>query len=184
MQQGMASALETLCGQAYGAQQYKIFGTQTYTAIFSLLIVCLPLSILWINMGKLLIFIGQDPLISHEAGKFTTWLVPVLFAYAILQPLVWYFQMQTLVLPVLISSCATLAFHIPLCWVFVFKSGLDNLGGALAIDISIWLNVTFLVLYMRYSSSCAKTRVPISMDVLRGVREFFSFAIPSVIMLW
>ena len=77
---GMASALETLCGQAYGAQQYQKLGTQTYTAIFSLIIVCLPLSITWIYMGKILIFIGQDPLISQEAGKFTMWLVPVLFA--------------------------------------------------------------------------------------------------------
>ncbi|KAF5940354.1 hypothetical protein HYC85_021521 [Camellia sinensis] len=161
---GMACALETLCGQAYGAQQYQKLGTQTYTAILSLVIFCLPLSILWIFMGKILIFIGQDPLISQEAGKFITWLVPALFAYAILQPLVRYFQMQSLTLPMLISSCATLAFHIPLCWVLVFKSGLDNLGGALAIDISIWLNVIFLVLYMKYSSSCEKTRVPISME--------------------
>ncbi|KAI8527766.1 hypothetical protein RHMOL_Rhmol12G0100100 [Rhododendron molle] len=180
---GMACALETLCGQAYGAQQYQKIGTQTYTAIFSLIIVCLPLSILWMNMGKVLILMGQDPLISHEAGKFTKWLVPSIFAYAILQPLVRYFQMQSLTLPMLISSCATLAFHIPLCWVLVFKSGLDNLGGALAIDISIWLNVIFLVLYMRYSSACARTRAPISMDVLRGVGEFFSFAIPSAVML-
>ncbi|KAL7171063.1 hypothetical protein ACSBR2_035846 [Camellia fascicularis] len=180
---GMACALETLCGQAYGAQQYQKLGTQTYTAIFSLVIFCLPLSILWIFMGKILIFIGQDPLISYEAGKFITWLVPALFAYAILQPLVRYFQMQSLTLPMLISSCAALAFHIPLCWVLVFKSGLDNLGGALAIDISIWLNVIFLVLYMKYSSSCEKTRVPISMEVLRGVGEFFSFAIPSAVMI-
>ncbi|XP_028117581.1 protein DETOXIFICATION 12-like, partial [Camellia sinensis] len=180
---GMACALETLCGQAYGAQQYQKLGTQTYTAIFSLVIFCLPLSILWIFMGKILIFIGQDPLISHEVGKFITWLVPALFAYAILQPLVRYFQMQSLTLPMLISSCVTLAFLIPLYWVLVFKSGLDNLGGALAIDISIWLNVIFLVLYMKYSSSCEKTRVPISMEVLRGVGEFFSFAIPSAVMI-
>nr|AHI48501.1 multidrug and toxic extrusion transporter [Vaccinium corymbosum] len=180
---GMACALETLCGQAYGAQQYRKIGTQTYTAIFSLIIVCLPLSILWMNMGKVLSFIGLDPLISHEAGKFTKWLVPSLFAYAILQPLVPYFQMQSLTLPMLISSCITLAFHVPLCWVLVFKSGLDNLGGALAVDISIWLNVIFLVLYMRYSSTCAKTRAPISMDVLRGVGEFFSFAVPSTVMI-
>ncbi|PSR87771.1 Protein DETOXIFICATION like [Actinidia chinensis var. chinensis] len=180
---GMSCALETLCGQAYGAQQYHKLGTQTYTAIFSLLIVCIPLSILWIFMGKILIFIGQDPLISHEAGKFMTWLVPALFAYAILQPLVRYFQMQSLTLPMLISSCVTLALHIPLCWVLVFKSGLVNLGGALAIDISIWLNVIFLMLYMNYSSSCEKTRAPISMEVLRGVGEFFSFAIPSAVMI-
>ncbi|CAL5350267.1 unnamed protein product [Camellia sinensis] len=179
----MACALETLCGQAYGAQQYQKLGTQTYTVIFSLVIFCLPLSIFWIFMGKILIFIGQDPLISHEAGKFITWLVPALFAYVILQPPFRYFQMQSLIFPMLISSCATVAFHIPLCWVLVFKSGLDNLGGALAIDISIWLNVIFLVSYIKYSFSCETTRVPISMEVLWGVGEFFKLVIPSAVMI-
>ncbi|CAK9151296.1 unnamed protein product [Ilex paraguariensis] len=180
---GMASALETLCGQAYGAQQYKKLGTQTYTAIFSLIIVCIPLSILWIYMGEILIFIGQDPSISHEAGKFTMFLVPALFAYATLQPLVRYFQMQSMVVPMLVFSCATLCIHIPLSWVLVFKSGLGNLGAAVAIDISLWLNVIIAGLYMKYSSTCENTRVPISMDVFQGIGEFFRFAIPSAIMI-
>lgn len=181
---GMASALETLCGQAYGAQQYKELGTRTYTAIFSLTLVCIPLSVIWINMAKILVFIGQDPTISHEAGKFTMWLVPALFAYAALQPLVRYFQTQSLIMPMFISSCVTLLLHIPLSWVLVFKSGLNNVGGALAMCISNWLNVIFLVLYMKFSSACAKTRVPISMELFHGIKEFFRFAIPSAIMIW
>ncbi|CAL5396656.1 unnamed protein product [Camellia sinensis] len=180
---GMASALETLCGQAYGAQQYQKLGTQTQTAILCLIIVCIPFSLIWIYMGKILILIGQDPSISHEAGKFTTWLIPSLFAYAIIQPLTRYFQMQSLTIPMLISSCATVVFHIPLCWVLVFKSGLDNLGGSLAIGISSWLNVTFLILYMNYSSACAKTRVPVSIELFRGVGEFFSFVVPFAVMI-
>ncbi|XP_057478008.1 protein DETOXIFICATION 12-like [Actinidia eriantha] len=36
---------------------------------------------------------------------------------------------------------------------------------------------------MNYSSSCEKTRAPIFMEVLRGVGEFFSFAIPSAVMI-
>lgn len=56
----MASALETLCGQAYGAGQYQKLGIQTYTAILCLAIVCVPLSVLWINMGYILSFTGQD----------------------------------------------------------------------------------------------------------------------------
>ncbi|GMY18481.1 protein DETOXIFICATION 12-like [Fagus crenata] len=180
---GMASALETLCGQAYGAQQYGKIGIQTYTAIFSLNMVCLPLSLIWIYMGNLLSFIGQDPLISHEAGKFTMWLIPALFAYATLQPLVRYFQTQSLVKPMLISSCVVLCFHIPLCWVLVFKFGLENLGAAVAIGISYWLNVILLGLYMTYSSTCKKTLVPISMEIFQGIGEFFHFAIPSTIMI-
>ncbi|XP_050273404.1 protein DETOXIFICATION 12-like isoform X13 [Quercus robur] len=179
----MASALETLCGQAYGAQQYQKIGIQTYTAIFSLNLVCLPLCLLWMNMGKLLSLIGQDPLISHEAGKFTMWLVPALFAYATLQPLVRYLQTQSIVKPMLISSFVILCFHIPLCWVLVFKSGLGNLGAALAMGISYWLNVILLGLYVKYSSACKKTLVPISKEMFQGIGEFFRFAIPSAIMI-
>ncbi|XVE84900.1 hypothetical protein DITRI_Ditri17bG0048700 [Diplodiscus trichospermus] len=180
---GMACALETLCGQAYGAQQYRKLGIHTYTAIFCLILVCIPLSLLWIYMGRLLVFIGQDPLISHEAGKFIRWLIPALFAYATFQPLVRYFQTQSLITPMLICSSASLLFHIPLCWALVFKSGLENIGGALAISISNWLNVIFLALYMWYSPTCTKTRAPITMELFQGIREFFRFAIPSAVMV-
>ncbi|KAI3453084.1 hypothetical protein Pfo_009747 [Paulownia fortunei] len=179
---GMASALETLSGQAYGAQQYEKLGTQTYTAIFSLYIICIPLSFLWIYMGNLLRFVGQDPQISHEAGKFTMWLVPALFGYATLQPLIQYYQVQSLILPMLITSCITLCFHTIVCWMLVFKSGLENLGAAVAMGLSIWLNVIILSLYMKYSCTCAKTRAP-SIKIFEGLREFFHFAIPSAVMI-
>ena len=67
---GMSCALETQCGQAYGAKQYKKFGVHIYTAIISLIIACVLLSLLWLYLGKLLSLLGQDPLISQEAGKF------------------------------------------------------------------------------------------------------------------
>lgn len=180
---GMASALETLCGQAYGAQQYRQIGTQTYTAIFCLFLVCFPLSFLWIYMGKLLVLIGQDPQISHEVGKFIIWLLPALFAYAAMQPLIRYFQSQSLIIPMFLSSCAALCLHIPICWGLVYKSGLRNLGGALAIGISNWLNVTFLAIYMKFSTACAESRAPISMGLFQGIGEFFHFAIPSAVMI-
>ncbi|XP_073146293.1 protein DETOXIFICATION 12-like [Henckelia pumila] len=180
---GMACALETLGGQAYGAHQYEKLGTQTYTAICSLIIVCIPLSILWIYMGNILLFFGQDPQISHEAGKFITCLIPALFGYATLQPMVRYYQMQSLIFPMLISSCITLCFHIPVCWALVYKSSLENLGAAVAMGISEWLNVLMLGLYMKYSSVCAKTRAQISMKIFDGMKEFFRFAIPSAVMV-
>ncbi|KAD4983072.1 hypothetical protein E3N88_19743 [Mikania micrantha] len=180
---GLASALETLCGQAYGAQQYKKFGTQTYTAIFSLLIVCIPLSVLWKYMENILVLMGQSPSISHEAGKFITWLIPSLFAYATFQPFIRYFQMQSMLLAMLISSTVALCLHIPLCWFLVYKTELKNIGAAIAIDITMWLNVIFLFLYMICSSSCEKTRAPISIEVLHGIKQFFSYAIPSAVMV-
>ncbi|XP_076897008.1 protein DETOXIFICATION 12-like [Bidens hawaiensis] len=180
---GMSSALETLCGQAYGAQQYKKVGVLTYTAMFSLLIVCIPLAIFWRYTGSLLLLIGQDPSISHEAGKFITWLIPALFACAILQPLVRYFQMQSMLMPMLTSSAVALCLHIPLCWTLVYKTGLGNIGAAMSVSVAMWSNAVFLLIYMMYSPSCAKTRSPISIEVFHGIKQFFSFAIPSAIMI-
>ncbi|KAK6146826.1 hypothetical protein DH2020_020695 [Rehmannia glutinosa] len=179
----MASALETLSGQAYGAQQYKKLGTQTYTAIFSLTILSIPLSFLWIYMANFLVFFGQDPQISYLAGKFTMWLAPSLFGYAILQPLIKYFQMQSLILPMLFGSFITVCFHTIVCWILVFESGLGNLGAAVAMDVSVWLNVIILGLYMKYSSRCADTRGRISMEIFEGFGEFFCFAVPSAVMI-
>lgn len=182
---GMSSALETLCGQAYGAEQYQKFSIQIHTGIFCLVLVCLPLSLVWIFMGKLLVLMGQDPEISLEAGRFATCLIPALFAYGTLQPLVRYFQTQSLVFPLLVSSLVTLIFHLALCWTLVFHSSFRNLGAAIAIGLSYWLNVILLALYMKYSPDCAKTktRVRISMELFPGVREFFSFAVPSAVMI-
>ncbi|XP_020593393.1 protein DETOXIFICATION 14-like [Phalaenopsis equestris] len=180
---GLASGLDTLCGQAYGARQYRKLGIQTYRAIISLIIVSLTISLLWVSMGKLLSLIGQDPLISQEAGKYIVWMIPGLFANSIAQPLLKFLQSQSLILPMLLSSLATLCIHIPLCWTMVFKTGLGKIGAALSISISYWINVLILVMSIKYSESCKKTRVPLSMEAFKGIDEFLKLAIPSAVMI-
>ncbi|XP_063950100.1 protein DETOXIFICATION 3 [Daucus carota subsp. sativus] len=179
---GMAGALETLCGQAYGAKQHKKLSIYTYGAIISLLLLCIPIAILWIFMEKFLILIQQDPEISHVAGKFTIWMIPALFSHAILQPLIRYYQSQYLTLPLLAASVATLAFHIPMCWAFVFKFNMGSDGAALAISLSYWLNTIFLGLYAMYSPKCADTRAPVSMEVFSTIKDFLRLGVPSALM--
>lgn len=180
----MACALETLCGQAYGAAQYQKLGTYTYGAILWLFLACIPISVLWIYTEKILILTGQDSVISAEAGKFSIWLIPSLFPHAILQCLVRYLQTQSLILPMVFATIATLCIHLPLSWAFIFKLELGSIGAALSISLSYGLNVIFLAVYVKYSSQCAKTRAPFTKDVFYTVGEFFRFAIPSAVMVW
>ncbi|CAL5369639.1 unnamed protein product [Camellia sinensis] len=180
---GMASALETLCGQAYGAGQYRKLGIYTYGAILSLILICLPISLLWVFMVKLLVFFGQDPSISVEAGKYSIWLIPSLFPYAILESLVPYLQTQSLILPMLLCSLVTLSFHISLCWALVFKFELGTEGAALAIGLSYWVNVILLGIYLKYSPVCEKTRASFSKDVFLSIGEFLCLALPSAGMV-
>ncbi|XP_015899776.2 protein DETOXIFICATION 12-like isoform X2 [Ziziphus jujuba] len=180
---GLANGLETLCGQAYGAEQYHKLGIYTYTSIISLIFVCFPISIIWIFTDKILILMGQDHSISVVAQKYSIYLIPNLFCYAILQSLIRYLQTQSLILPMLYSTLAALCLHIPLCWVLVFKLELEITGAALAINISYWINVILLGFYIKFSSACEKTRPVFSMEVFLKIKEFFRFGIPSALMV-
>ncbi|XP_019177821.1 PREDICTED: protein DETOXIFICATION 14-like isoform X1 [Ipomoea nil] len=180
---GMSSALETLCGQAYGAGQYKKLATFTYVAILCLFLVCIPVSILWLFTERLLKFIGQDPSIAAQAGNYAIWLIPTLFPYAILQSLVRYLQTQSLVLPMLWSSVASLCLQLSICWAFIFKLNLGNAGAALSIGVSYWFNVILILVYVKYSSTCEKSHASLSWDVYRSMGEFFRFALPSAVMV-
>ena len=180
----MAGGLETLCGQAYGSQQYKKLGVYTYSAIISLILVCPPICILWIFMDKLLPLVGQDMLISHKARQYSLWLIPGLFASAILKPLTRYLQTQSLILPMLLSAFFILCFHVPVCWTLVFKLDLGDLGAAITFTLSTWWTVILLGIYVKYSSTSGKTRSPLSKAAFLGVPEFFRLGVPSAIMVW
>ncbi|KAK9116189.1 hypothetical protein Sjap_015136 [Stephania japonica] len=125
----------------------------------------------------------QDPLIFHEAGKYAVWLIPALVAYAALQSMQRYLQSQSLIIVMLLSSTAALCFHVPVCWLLVFKSGLGNVGAALSIGLSYWLNLIFLAIYIKYSSSCEPTRVSLSKEAFTGIGQFFRLALPSTVMI-
>ncbi|CAI9110634.1 OLC1v1010694C1 [Oldenlandia corymbosa var. corymbosa] len=180
---GMSTALETLCGQAYGARVYHKLGIYTNAAIVSLVLACIPISILWIFIEKLLVLMGQDPMISAEAGRYAIWLIPTLFPSAILQALVRYLQSQSLIYPMLLSSVAALLFHVPVCWALVFYFKLGNAGAALAIGLSYWFNVILLLMYVMSAAAFEKTRIHFSKDVFLSTWEFFKLAVPSAVMV-
>ncbi|CAL5192942.1 unnamed protein product [Lathyrus oleraceus] len=180
---GMAGGLETLCGQAYGAGQFEKFGMYTQTAVISLAMVCAPITIIWIFMDKILILIGQDTTISMEARTYALWLIPALFASAILKPLTRFFQTQSLIFPMIISSFLVLCFHVVTCWALVFKLGLGHIGAAISFSLGTWLNVLILLCFAKYSYACEKTRVSFSTKAFLGIREFFGLAVPSAAMV-
>ncbi|CAI0556447.1 unnamed protein product [Linum tenue] len=186
MQAGMAGGLETLCGQAYGAGQHQKLATYTYSAVASMTLLCFPISILWLFFtNKLLILTGQDHSISNLARSYSICLIPGLFAYALLQPMIRFFQTQSLLLPVLFSSLAAICVHVPLCWVLVFRTRLGCIGAGLSTSVSTWANTILLGTYMVCSPKCAETMAEFRWkDVLVESWAFLRFAVPSAIMTW
>ncbi|XP_038687660.1 protein DETOXIFICATION 16-like [Tripterygium wilfordii] len=180
---GLASALDTFCGQSYGAKQYHMMGIHLQRAMFVLLLVSLPLSIIWAYTEPILNVLGQDPDISREAGAYAQFMIPGLFAVALIQCISRFLQMQNIVYPVMLASVITTLIHIVECWILVFKTDLGTRGAALANSISYWINVLLLALYVKFSPSCSKTWKGFSMEALHNIPSFLRLAIPSAIMV-
>uniref|UniRef100_A0A0D9WTY3 Protein DETOXIFICATION n=1 Tax=Leersia perrieri TaxID=77586 RepID=A0A0D9WTY3_9ORYZ len=125
---GMGSALDTFCGQSYGAKQFGMLGTHTQRAIFVLMLMGVPLAFVLAFAGQILISLGQNPEISTEAGLYALWLIPGIFAYGLLQCLTKFLQTQNIVHPLVVCSGVTLVLHILLCWVMIHCFDLGNRG--------------------------------------------------------
>ncbi|URE17096.1 protein TRANSPARENT TESTA [Musa troglodytarum] len=91
---GMASALETLCGQAFGAKQYHMLGVymqRSWVVLFVCAILLLPL---YLYATPLLELVGQSREIAERAGYLSLWLLPMHFSFVFLFPLQRFLQCQ------------------------------------------------------------------------------------------
>ncbi|XP_059287205.1 protein DETOXIFICATION 16-like [Lycium ferocissimum] len=179
---GMASALDTFCGQSYGAKQYHMLGIHMQRAMLVLLLASVPLACIWANAGNILVVLGQDPEIAAEAGSYARYMIPTLFAYAFLQCLIRFLQSQNNVVPMMFSAGITAFLHLFSCWILIFKSGLGNKGAAVANAISYWINVLLLAAYVRTSPSCKNTWTGFSKEAFHDIWKYLRLAIPSAAM--
>ncbi|KAG7658665.1 Multi antimicrobial extrusion protein [Arabidopsis suecica] len=179
---GLAGALETLCGQAFGAEQFRKISAYTYGSMLCLLLVCFPISLLWVFMDKLLELFHQDPLISQLACRYSIWLIPALFGYSVLQSMTRFFQSQGLVLPLFLSSLGALCFHIPFSWLLVYKLRFGIVGAALSIGFSYWLNVGLLWVFMRDSALYREKWNLRAQEIFLSMKQFITLAIPTAMM--
>ncbi|XWS52163.1 hypothetical protein CRYUN_Cryun11dG0043400 [Craigia yunnanensis] len=180
---GIASALDTFCGQSYGAKQYQMLGIHLQRAMIILLLVSIPLAFICANAGDVLLFFRQDPEISAEAGQYARFMLPSIFCFAIQECHIRFLQTQNNVVPMMAISGFTTLHHILICWILEFKSGLGNKGAALASTFSYWINALLLILNVRISPSCKKTWTGNSKEAFYGIRKFLRLSIPSAIML-
>ena len=181
---GMVGALDTLCGQAFGARQCHMLGIHMQRAMFVLTLVCVPLTLIWAYTGQILMILHQDHQISMEAGLYARWMIPSLFGHAILQCQTRFLQNQNIVFPLMSCSGFTALLHILFCWIFVFKIGLGNKGAALANSTSYWVNALFLALYVKLSPTCKTSWTGFSKETFHDVLKFIRLAVPSAAMVW
>lgn len=179
----MASSLDTLCGQAFGAARHQLLGVHKQRAMLVVGAASVPVALVWAYTGDILVWFRQDREIAAGAGSYIRCLIPALFLFGQLQCHVRFLQPQNVVVPVMLSSGATVALHVAVCWLLVRRLGLGADGAALANAVSNLANLSALALYIRLSPSCKDTWAGFSREAFRGILVFLKLAVPSAAMV-
>ncbi|KAL0312660.1 UNVERIFIED_CONTAM: protein DETOXIFICATION 49 [Sesamum radiatum] len=178
---GLAMGMEPICGQAFGAQRFKLLGLTLQRTVILLLLTSIPLAFLWLNMKQILIICGQDHDIAMEAQSYILFSLPDLIAQSFLHPLRIYLRSQSITLPLTYCAAFSILLHIPINYLLVTVLNLGIKGIALA---GVWTNfnlVGSLIVYVAISGAYKKTWAGISSDCLKGWRSLINLAIPSCI---
>lgn len=96
---GMGSAVETLCGQAFGARKFEMLGIYLQRSTVLLTLAGVILTLIYIFSEPILIFLGESPRIASAAALFVYGLIPQIFAYAVNFPIQKFLQAQSIVAP-------------------------------------------------------------------------------------
>ncbi|GMN32358.1 hypothetical protein TIFTF001_003644 [Ficus carica] len=178
---GLAIGMEPICGQAFGAKKFKLLGLSMQRTTLLLLLTSLPISILWLNMNKILLLCGQQPDIAAVAQSFILFSLPDLIAQSLLHPLRIYLRTQSITLPLTFCAALAILLHIPINYFLVCVLNLGIKGVALS---GVWTNfnlVGSLIVYVAFSGVYRKTWPGISSECLKEWKSLLNLAIPSCV---
>ncbi|XAR48335.1 hypothetical protein NMG60_11031117 [Bertholletia excelsa] len=136
---GMASALETLCGQAYGAKQYHMLGVYLQRSWVVLFITALFLLPVFLFSAPILKALGQEEAIAEMAGVISLWLIPAMFSFIASFTCQMFLQAQSKNMIIAYLAAFSVSIHIFLSWLLTVKFKLGITGAMISTIIAYWI---------------------------------------------
>ncbi|XWS15582.1 hypothetical protein CRYUN_Cryun34aG0013100 [Craigia yunnanensis] len=150
---GMGSAVETLCGQAYGALRYDMLGVYLQRSTIVLALTGIPLMMPYVLSKPILILLGEPTEVASASAA-------AVYVYA-----------------------ATLGVHLLLSWLAVYKLGLGLIGASLVLSLSWWIIAVAQIVYILMSDKCKRTWAGFSLQAFSGLFDFLTLSAASAVML-
>ncbi|KAL0359705.1 UNVERIFIED_CONTAM: protein DETOXIFICATION 21 [Sesamum angustifolium] len=136
---GVASGLETLCGQAYGAKQYHMLGIYLQRSWIVLTVFTTLLLPVYIFAAPILKALGQDEDIAEMAGKIALWFLPVIYSYILSFSCQMYLQAQSKNMIITYLAVFSLSIHIFLSWLLTIKCNMGLAGTMISAILAYWI---------------------------------------------
>ncbi|KAL6974469.1 Protein DETOXIFICATION 51 [Sarracenia purpurea var. burkii] len=178
---GLALGMEPLCSQAFGAQRPKLLSVTLHRSVIFLLVSAIPISCLWINISKILLYLHQDPDITRLAHTFLVFSLPDLFTNSFIHPIRIYLRAQGITHPLTLASLVGTILHLPINILLVSHYQFGVAGVAAASAASNFAVLVALVSYVRVSGLHAPTWCAPSRECLTGWKPLIRLAAPSCV---
>lgn len=180
---GMGTAVSTICGQAFGAGNYRKVGETLQLAVLVNWAVCIPISVLWWYAEPVLILCGQDDAVAAAAGDYMQWLIPFIWCFSAQGAVNAYLNAQRLMQPGAISSIVAAPIHLGVCFVMFDVLGSDYIGGAKAMAVSGVFQTALMLAIVRCRGLHKTTWFGWSTNCFADVKRFCALALAGVISL-
>ncbi|KAL5572536.1 hypothetical protein UlMin_022133 [Ulmus minor] len=178
---GLALGMEPLCSQAFGAQRPKLLSLTLHRCVIFLLVSSIPISLLWLNMSKILLYLHQDPNITRMAHTYLIFSLPDLLTNSFIHPIRIYLRAQGITHPLTLASLAGTFLHIPINLLLVTKLRYGVAGVAAASAATNLLVLFSLIVYVWISDLHAPTWTAPSRECLTGWKPLLRLAAPSCV---
>ncbi|EFX06256.1 mate efflux family protein [Grosmannia clavigera kw1407] len=156
--EGMATALDTLCAQAYGAGQLTGVGLHVQRMLLLMLLAMVPVGGLWLASPLILPRLVRQHELAVKAGSFLQLSLVGLPGYAAFEAGKRFLQAQGGFRAAMIVLLVCAPVNAVLSWLFAFHlgMGLDGaaLGAAIANDLRPLLLLGYVLFFGRWSHTC------------------------------
>lgn len=187
---GSLGALETLCGQAYGGKEYKAVGVALQRSLLVTMLLCGLVAAGWTQMERIMLLLGQNPVLAADAAQFLIWNIPSLFFLGATECMKRYLMAQSVVAPATFAAAIAAAVALVANYVYISTLRWGIFGASMANNIAQLAPLSILVGYavwrerqLRARDAPEQTWPGWSKGALQQWGAYFLLAGPSAAML-
>ncbi|POM64607.1 Multidrug/Oligosaccharidyl-lipid/polysaccharide (MOP) Flippase Superfamily, partial [Phytophthora palmivora] len=183
---GLASALDTLCSQAYGAKRQEKIGLYFQTGVLVLGTILVPVFVINLFTEDLLVWLGQDEEVAHLAGYFSWYMlpgIPFLYAYELARKAL---QAQNIMTPLVIIAAIGNSVNIAAGYGLAYHTSIGFNGIAIGCSLGNIVLPLLLVPYFMWRPHHLKQWWCYPWDFKAAkdyIGVFLRFGVPGMVML-
>lgn len=189
---GMATCLDTMCPQAFGAKQYRLVGLYFQRSCAISFVFAIPIALTWYYSSSLLSRIIDDPALVNISSRYLKVMIMSIPGYVVFESGKKFLQAQGNFTTGqhILFICAPL--NMVLNYLLIFKLDLGYIGAPIATTLSYNLMGLFLICYICYKNITTEdteetpdcwNRIESWDEIFSNWNPMISLAVPGIIMI-